>query len=446
MKISLSKLNLNENNPRFDPVASQEEALAQMITLDKERLLNLAEDIAKNGLNPTENPIIYEQSEGTYVVKDGNRRISAINAMLHAKRASQGDKKLADRLQGLRDQAYVDNLRSIRCCVFDDEDEADYWVALKHTGENEGVGTVRWNTLQQKRFKHQRTGVMTVELAAFNLAEQNAGEDLRGKIGMQFPITNLERLLDDREFRTEMGFNCDGGNLKYAKPKEEAIRNLVKIVDDLANKKKRVRAIFTHDDMMAYASELKEQGFMNPAVQPLAQAEAVIIPEATQKVVAPENVPHRRARSARQSPTERTVLIPRATVINVTNPRANNIYLELKNLNLSQFPNAVSMTFRAFIEFSAKHYTESHRVHGVGANTDLINRLKRITDHFQNSGIMTEDELLGIRTLCNEIGTQPIPITAWLNACIHNEGFHPDPETLRTQWDNIEQFLAKMWE
>ncbi len=52
-KINLTDLNANTENYRFEPVASQKEAIDQMVNDQGDKLFHLAEHIVENGLNLT---------------------------------------------------------------------------------------------------------------------------------------------------------------------------------------------------------------------------------------------------------------------------------------------------------------------------------------------------------------------------------------------------------
>lgn len=62
--IALANLLLNPENPRYEPVTSQREALALIVHDQKMKLVNLAQDIITRGLNPTELPIVTPSEEG----------------------------------------------------------------------------------------------------------------------------------------------------------------------------------------------------------------------------------------------------------------------------------------------------------------------------------------------------------------------------------------------
>mgnify|MGYP000944436713 CR=1 FL=1 len=55
-----------------------------MITEQENKLVNLAEDIINNGLNPSDIPIVTPSAddEKAYVVLEGNRRVTAIKLII----------------------------------------------------------------------------------------------------------------------------------------------------------------------------------------------------------------------------------------------------------------------------------------------------------------------------------------------------------------------------
>ena len=56
--IDLNLLNVNIENSRFEPQNNQREAIAEMFDRLQEKMVELAEDIVHNNLNPSELPII----------------------------------------------------------------------------------------------------------------------------------------------------------------------------------------------------------------------------------------------------------------------------------------------------------------------------------------------------------------------------------------------------
>jgi len=438
--LQLSRLNLNKENPRFDPVESHALALKVMVESYGDELWNLAKDIAANGLNPSELPIVYMNEEGDLTVKDGNRRITALLAISKPNKIPSSNKAYVNRFKILKTQADLTRLRKVSCVVFEDEEEADRWVELKHTGKNAGVGTVPWDALMIERFRAHRTKQASPMLQAYNFVERHVDATFKQNL-VDFPITNLDRLLSNPDFRKSLGLILENGILKYEIAKEEALRNLSKVVQDIATKKIRVDDIKTTEKMIEYATKLRSEGFLQ--VVPKIDVPKPVEEEKEQ----PEThvKPKKEPKKEKPPTAKRTTLIPKDCTINITEARVNNIYQELKTLNVNKFPNATSVLFRVFFELSLNRCIKEKEVENVTEDSKLINKIKRVHDHFIDNGIMNKEEMQGVMLLCNVSGNQSIPMTEQFNGYVHNSEFHPAPGDIKTLWDNLQQFIMKLW-
>jgi len=439
-KLPLSKLNLNQENPRFDSVESQKIALATMIESKKgDELWNLAKDIVENGLNPSEIPIVYQNDDGDYVVKDGNRRVAALLAISKPSSIPTDDEGYINRFKKLKTKAILSKIRQVPCVIFNNEQDADRWVQLNHTGKNKGVGTVEWDSIMKERFRSHIDGRTSMQLQAFNFVERHADSELREKLA-DFPLTNLERLLGNPDFRSILGFTLDDGTLKYEIPKDEALRNLTKVVHDLATDVK-VDQIYSKYLMSKYADKLRSEGYLKsaPKCTPTPVEEAREPPE---KIIEVE----KKSEKARPSVGKRNRLIPDDCNIVIDEPRVNAIYEELKRLNVKDYPNATSVLFRVFFEMSLNRYIIEKNVERINADSKLISKIQKVHEHFVNNGIMKKEEMQRLMMLTNATGNQPIPMTTQFNGYVHNPDFNPLTGDLKVLWDNLQPFILKLWE
>ena len=149
-------------------------------------------------------------------------------------------------------------MEEIECIWFEDETEAYKWIELRHTGENNGVGTVNWNAIRKERFKIKQ-GKSSVVIQAVDFVEKEGkiSDELKKKI-KTMPITNLGRLLDDPDVRNELGVDIKEGNLITKLPKEEVVKGLAKVVEDIATKKISAKDIYYKDNKMGYIENLGE--------------------------------------------------------------------------------------------------------------------------------------------------------------------------------------------
>jgi hypothetical protein len=442
-KLPVSKLNLNIENPRFDPVESQDIALEMMVRSGSDEFYNLAKHIADNGLNPSEQPIVFIDADGNYTVKDGNRRVAAIRAIQHPSKISSGNPAYVKRFKLLKEKADCANLRSVQCVIFDDEAEADKWVELKHTGENKGIGTVSWNTLQIERFRAHRNEKESAVLQVYNYIEKNAEGELLGKLQENtFPITNLERLISYPKFRDFVGIGYDDGRVVHNADEEITKKALLKVAKDLAFKEKKVDNIKTTELMDSYIEELKRQSYgattLTPSTKPIV--------ETHYDHGEPDKKETPKTKKKEKPPThQRKKVIPEDFSLMIDDARINNIYQELKTIGVDRFPNASSVLFRTFLELSIDVYIENSQVKNITKNSTLINKINRVKDHLIENGIMQPIELQGLTALCNKSNNQPIPMTEQFNGYVHNPYYNPGPGDLKNLWDNLQRFMERIW-
>ena len=81
--VDLDRLQLNTENPRFGMTSNQIEAFQMMLTDQKEKIHNLAKDIAANGLNPADLVIVMPsiRDPDYFLVLEGNRRVVALKLL-----------------------------------------------------------------------------------------------------------------------------------------------------------------------------------------------------------------------------------------------------------------------------------------------------------------------------------------------------------------------------
>src|SRR5437867_10708702 len=87
--IPIQQLLLDELNPRHEPLGSQREVIAAMVTQWGNEITKLAEDILKSGISPIDLPLVMAKGK-QYVVLEGNRRVVAVK-LLHEPSLAQND-------------------------------------------------------------------------------------------------------------------------------------------------------------------------------------------------------------------------------------------------------------------------------------------------------------------------------------------------------------------
>ena len=156
--IKLDDLSLALDNPRLVDAQSEKEEIKNMITDQKDKLIVLATDIITYGLNPLERIAVYPsvKSSDKYIVAEGNRRICALKLLSNPEIALEVDQNIYDKFAKLNKQWHPIDELDVE--IFNDEDEVQHWIELRHLGEQKGKGLSKWNSVQQSRYQKKHQG------------------------------------------------------------------------------------------------------------------------------------------------------------------------------------------------------------------------------------------------------------------------------------------------
>ncbi|GAG54655.1 unnamed protein product [marine sediment metagenome] len=139
-EIEVDKLLLDVRNPRHDILEKQNETLAEIMLNQRGKLLKLARDIVDFGINPSDLTIVIpiKDDSGKFIVLEGNRRLAAIQLLCDPTLAALGyDTKNTNAFKLHSERYKKSPIDKLRCVVFSQRDDANHWIELRHTGENE---------------------------------------------------------------------------------------------------------------------------------------------------------------------------------------------------------------------------------------------------------------------------------------------------------------------
>jgi hypothetical protein len=441
-QIQLTNLLLNIENPRFDLVGNQREALIAMINDQSEKIYNLAKDIIDIGmLNPSELIIVTpnETDKKYYVVLEGNRRITTLKILTTPELISTTHSSFYKRIKPLAEKFKLNPISEISCVIFSDSEEANKWIKLKHTGENDGVGVVRWDAQQVARFEERVDGTSPIALQAIDFLrrDDSVDESLKDRL-KDVPSTNLDRLLKDKSVQTLIGLTIKDNRLQTNLKKKEVVKGLTKIVLDLVDKKIRVKDIYTKEDRERYVESFKSEQIPDKKQKERTNWELVSPYSITPK---PKVTPTPSGKSILK---DRETLIPKDCILQITDIRLNKINKELRRLEVNNYENAVGVLFRVFIELSIDTYLDKFPINNITADTKLKQKVIEVTLHMEQNGIAQKNELKGIRSAVNN--QHDILSMDTFNAYVHNRHLSPIAKNLITSWDNIQIFITKLWQ
>ncbi|MGW0192997.1 hypothetical protein [Nonomuraea sp. NPDC003201] len=233
--LPISSLLLDNKNPRHREVAGQEEAIRALLGHQPIKLYNLAVHIIDNGLSPIDGLVALRQGS-EYVVLEGNRRVAALKLLL--KPAICPIPRYRNLFAELAKKASLPT--AIRIKVVDNRAEAKPWLELRHGGELDGAGTVRWSTGQRTRAfatpgTQEYKAVATLDWV-FEKAESGANEALYQLAENIFDnkITTFGRLVGDPSFRSYCGFDLVGHDMHLTDSDSAVLVRLNQVLLDLA--------------------------------------------------------------------------------------------------------------------------------------------------------------------------------------------------------------------
>lgn len=155
--VQISKLHFDPVNPRGEP-EYDEEKICALYGAQSETAV-LATHIAEHGLNPLDRLGLIEHPKlpGHFVIREGNRRLCAMQLLRDPERApTSASKKVFKRL--FDSGRPIPN--EIPAVLFTQKRNARVWMSVKHEGPQNGLGTLTWGTGQKTRFNREgETGV-----------------------------------------------------------------------------------------------------------------------------------------------------------------------------------------------------------------------------------------------------------------------------------------------
>lgn len=345
--LSLDEIQVNDENPRFEPVENEQEAIESIIFLNENQIFNLCRHINDNGLNPTEIISVVGTEEGGHVVLDGNRRIVAMKLLENPNLAGNNN-RLIQKIKNLEPNLSFDEIPVI---IFDNKDEAEIWIELKHTGVNEGVGTVAWSPLQRERFKG---GAYHYALSLLDYLDKYTGK-YTYMDAKNVDLSSLQRVLGDPDVRKCMGLKREGPFLHFSDSSADG--NIDLLLDEMLNDTFTVDRIRRKNDRKEFIEKTLGVGKYATEVSSnaLSKDDAIdnkVSTLAREATVNQQSSPISSRKNIKQAPrsTARKTLIPNDFVVDTSIDKINDLIREMKKISVHDFPIMVGIALRSLIE------------------------------------------------------------------------------------------------
>jgi hypothetical protein len=335
--IDINRIFLYEENPRHEPLQSQEEIIEHLCK--DEQVFALARSIAEKGTNPLEIFGLVQLSgsgkSGTkknFEVWEGNRRACAIKLL--------NDPDLAPptlRKDFVRLSTEYDPVREVAAVVFDDHETLKFWMDVIHGGQQGGVGRKNWSADQKTR--HTGSGGRNKVAQALLDVSEAAGlitkEERSGK------LTTVQRYLNNNVVREALGIDATNpDDVTYNRPVEDFNKLLARFISDV--KSAEITSRHNKDQITAYGRTL--------ARTPKVSSERVA-PQSLKTVAAEARKARRRAprNPRKQNHIEYDVALEQA-LEGLGNRKLKSLYYSLSAVSLEHHTPLITIGAWAFIE------------------------------------------------------------------------------------------------
>jgi hypothetical protein len=146
------------------------------------------------------------------------------------------------------------------------------------------------------------------------------------------------------------------------------------------------------------------------------------------------------------SSLERKVLIPRKCAASIYVSRVNEIFLELRKLNVYDFPNAVAALLRVLLDTTTNEYVEKFNINvprNKAGQAEFRPRLEEVLKDFAGKTNKRELASSARNALLQQTGAIFLDN---LHVHLHGRFEHPLPKNLLYGWDMIEGWFVGVWQ
>lgn len=426
-RIHVTKLLLDSENPRHDAINNQPEIINQLLKNDQ--VINLAKDIAAQGaLSPLELVgVLPVDGRDDYIVIEGNRRICACMLLNNPDLAPQ--KSLSKKFTELQKSNNYPTV--IECAVFDNRDDADHWMQLRHEGQQDGIGTKPWDAIQKARYSEKR-GRKSPNIQSAKLLDYAADRQIiKDKDKNRYSITTLQRYLNNPIVRNIFGLRNREG--LESKQDEQSFKKLVtRFLEDYDSGTVNSRS--NQEDWIDYANVLQKEVADTPASE---NSYTDYTPDPDKKN---KDDGKKRERS-KQNPANRKHLIPGDIKFSINDKILNRVYWEIRRLSVENHEFSTAYLFRAFVEGTAYLYLKKHIPGMLNSDSRLHNKLKKVSEHLRQHYEIRPGDLKALDIATSDSNSLISPLM--LGSMVHMSVI-PNKRELIGIWDRMEKILLIM--
>lgn len=421
--LPLDMLVINDVNDRHGEVEGEPEAMSALFALRELHMRNLTVDLVSSG-EVYDPPLVYPAGD-TYVVADGNRRVTCMKLLRRPELAPTQALRQFYAEQRLAWNGWFPDL--INCRIEVDRDRIDDILLHRHTRIHNGVGLAAWDEGMRKNHA-QRSGRAGPVNVAFEVEKRLAASGLLPE--RKIPQSRLNRLLSTEPLRNRVGFSIKRGRFAYLRKEEVVNRALQRIANDLITATVPFVQLTRNTGKTAYLDALDAEGMLPTRADRIEPKPIAAPQEAPPIIMASEDA-------------GRLALIPDAAVdIDWSGPlqRHGTIWKALQHkLKLNEHPNAILALLRVLLELSVDYYLGRAGLEEASRGDRLGRKIVLAAEHLHGTGKISS----AYRAVFEK--TQNIDKVISMEALrryIRSQQKAPSPAHLASLWDSLSDFVV----
>ena len=459
---SVTSLLLDPLNPRIPELATaptQRDVVAELVTHDN--VYELAKDIADQGFFPTERLVGIEDAAGDTIL-EGNRRLAALKLLIAPELAPEHEVK---KFRTLSEKVPKATISKVKVVIAPSREAAAPLIVNRHTR----LGILRWQPAQQAKYmrtlvradvsiddvakqfgvskgeliKNLKTDSMYQVACALDLPEQVASIVRNPR---QFNSSVLERLVQSSDAMSFLGVEFrEKGSISGKIDPAEFKKAFGRMVTDIATGQEDTRSLNKNSDIETYLKKFGSDA-PNKKIKGSFTGESLLgkasVPSAEGKPGKPPK-PGTRKQAA---------LIPSSVKCHLESPRINDVFRELRQLSVRQFPNATGALLRILLEMVISNYLEKTK-----KIQPLLDKAKKEgkgsdwspTARQMMSAVMKDPEISlhplvrkGLNKMVSDDG-HPLSLDK-MDQFVHNSYVAPSEAELRKFWHLLQTLIIPM--
>ena len=386
--VPVEKLSVDTQNPRHAPADSPHSAIELLIDKMPRKITNLAKDIVEYGLDPSSLIIAVKDGEN-FVALEGNRRVAALSLIADPYLVPLEPRELKA-FEAMNQSEFAPT--EVQCVVFDEREEANHWLELRHTGENDGVGIVRWGSTESQRFRRQRgsqTDVAIQFAEAMRELFPDENEFLRDVDTVEADVpTNLGRIIQNPERKRRFGFEARSGELFLLHDPATLLPLLRRLFADLANGVETATTLRDRAHLQDYVDSIirDEPGFGPRFRDPVGVAAWDLSSPDDDESDGDEDEDDQDKDEGEDSPDDPTpprrrkrkkaeTCLFQGIKLKHVDLRVNDVLAEAQRLPIDRHPNLTAIMIRILLDLTTHNFYE-HIGRSNAENTEFKQRVK----------------------------------------------------------------------